>query len=52
MNIVIAGVVNISFPLSDQPILGEWKIFAEVQGYSYNTTFEIQKYGLLSFDKI
>ncbi|CAK8682027.1 unnamed protein product [Clavelina lepadiformis] len=47
---ICCGVVNISFPLSDQPILGEWKIFAEVQGYSYNTTFEIQKYVLPKFD--
>nr|CAB3233265.1 C3 and PZP-like alpha-2-macroglobulin domain-containing protein 8 [Phallusia mammillata] len=44
------GVVSFSFPLSDQPLLGKWKIFAEVQKHSYNTTFEIQKYVLPKFE--
>lgn len=39
------GVVNVSFPLSDQPVFGEWFVFAEVQGYTYNKSFEVQKYG-------
>lgn len=39
------GVVNVSFPLSDQPVFGEWLVFAEVQGYTYNKSFEVQKYG-------
>lgn len=34
-----------SFPLSDQPVFGEWLIFVEVQGYTYNKSFEVQKYG-------
>lgn len=36
-----------SFPLSDQPVFGEWFIFAEMQGYTYNKSFEVQKYGEL-----
>lgn len=39
------GVVNMSFPLSDQPVFGEWFVFVEVQGYTYNKSFEVQKYG-------
>lgn len=34
-----------SFPLSDQPVFGEWFVFVEVQGYTYNRSFEVQKYG-------
>ncbi len=40
-----AGIVNMSFPLSDQPVFGEWFIFVEVQGHTYNKSFEVQKYG-------
>lgn len=36
-----------SFPLSDQPVFGEWFIFAEMQGQTYNKSFEVQKYGKL-----
>lgn len=39
------GVVNMSFPLSDQPVFGEWFIFVEAQGHTYNVSFEVQKYG-------
>ena len=39
------GIINTSFPLSDQPMLGEWSVYAEVQGHTYNKTFEVQKYG-------
>jgi len=34
-----------SFPLSDQPVFGEWFIFVEEQGHTYNKSFEVQKYG-------
>lgn len=34
-----------TFPLSDQPVLGEWFIFVEMQGHVYNKSFEVQKYG-------
>lgn len=34
-----------SFPLSDQPVFGEWLIFVDVQGHTYNKSFEVQKYG-------
>ncbi|XP_039255837.2 C3 and PZP-like alpha-2-macroglobulin domain-containing protein 8 [Styela clava] len=44
------GTVNVSFPLSDQPLLGEWTVFAELQGNLYNTTFEVGKYVLPKFD--
>ena len=36
-----------TFPLSDQPVLGEWFIFVEMQGHVYNRSFEVQKYGKL-----
>ncbi|XP_072642950.1 C3 and PZP-like alpha-2-macroglobulin domain-containing protein 8 isoform X4 [Canis lupus baileyi] len=38
------GVANMTFPLSDQPVLGEWFIFVEMQGHVYNKSFEVQKY--------
>lgn len=41
------GVVNMSFPLSDQPVFGEWFVFVEVQGHTYNKSFEVQKYGMV-----
>ena len=36
-----------SFPLSDQPVFGEWFIFVEMQGHTYNKSFEVQKYSEL-----
>lgn len=39
------GVLNMSFPLSDQPVLGDWFVFVEVQGHTYNKSFDVQKYG-------
>ncbi|XP_075857344.1 C3 and PZP-like alpha-2-macroglobulin domain-containing protein 8 [Microcebus murinus] len=47
---VCCGVTNMSFPLSDQPVLGEWLIFVEVQGHVYNKSFEVQKYALPKFE--
>ncbi|KAJ1085590.1 hypothetical protein NDU88_005720 [Pleurodeles waltl] len=44
------GIVNMSFPLSDQPVFGEWFIFAEAQGQTYNKSFEVQKYVLPKFE--
>ncbi|XP_047387857.1 C3 and PZP-like alpha-2-macroglobulin domain-containing protein 8 [Sciurus carolinensis] len=44
------GVTNMSFPLSDQPVLGEWSIFVELQGHVYNKSFEVQKYVLPRFE--
>ncbi|MFT7798785.1 C3 and PZP-like alpha-2-macroglobulin domain-containing protein 8 [Arapaima gigas] len=46
------GIVNVSFPLSDQPLFGEWLIFAEMQGHIYNTSFEVQKYVMPKFELI
>uniref|UniRef100_A0A8C2TNW3 C3 and PZP-like alpha-2-macroglobulin domain-containing protein 8 n=1 Tax=Coturnix japonica TaxID=93934 RepID=A0A8C2TNW3_COTJA len=45
-----SGMVNMSFPLSDQPVFGEWLIFAEMQGHTYNKSFEVQKYVLPKFE--
>ncbi|XP_060089087.1 C3 and PZP-like alpha-2-macroglobulin domain-containing protein 8 [Heteronotia binoei] len=47
---VCCGVLNMSFPLSDQPVFGEWFIFAEMQGHTYNKSFEVQKYVLPKFE--
>uniref|UniRef100_A0A8C5EWZ4 C3 and PZP like alpha-2-macroglobulin domain containing 8 n=1 Tax=Gouania willdenowi TaxID=441366 RepID=A0A8C5EWZ4_GOUWI len=44
LNFVCCGVANMSFPLSDQPVFGEWLVFVEVQGHTYNKSFEVQKY--------
>uniref|UniRef100_A0A8B9UR96 C3 and PZP like alpha-2-macroglobulin domain containing 8 n=1 Tax=Anas zonorhyncha TaxID=75864 RepID=A0A8B9UR96_9AVES len=44
------GIVNMSFPLSDQPVFGEWLIFAEMHGHTYNKSFEVQKYVLPKFE--
>ncbi|XP_032170736.1 C3 and PZP-like alpha-2-macroglobulin domain-containing protein 8 isoform X4 [Mustela erminea] len=44
------GVANVTFPLSDQPVLGEWFIFVEMQGHVYNKSFEVQKYALPKFE--
>uniref|UniRef100_A0A3Q3KEX6 C3 and PZP like alpha-2-macroglobulin domain containing 8 n=1 Tax=Monopterus albus TaxID=43700 RepID=A0A3Q3KEX6_MONAL len=49
---VCCGVVNMSFPLSDQPVFGEWFIFVEVQGYTYNKSFEVQKYVMPKFELV
>ncbi|XP_067824744.1 C3 and PZP-like alpha-2-macroglobulin domain-containing protein 8 [Heptranchias perlo] len=47
---VCCGIVNMSFPLSDQPVFGEWLIFIDLQGHTYNKTFEVQKYVLPKFE--
>uniref|UniRef100_A0A8C0ZUM0 C3 and PZP-like alpha-2-macroglobulin domain-containing protein 8 n=1 Tax=Castor canadensis TaxID=51338 RepID=A0A8C0ZUM0_CASCN len=44
------GVTNMSFPLSDQPVLGEWFISVELQGHISNKSFEVQKYVLPKFE--
>uniref|UniRef100_A0A3Q2R289 C3 and PZP like alpha-2-macroglobulin domain containing 8 n=1 Tax=Fundulus heteroclitus TaxID=8078 RepID=A0A3Q2R289_FUNHE len=46
------GIVNMSFPLSDQPVFGEWFIFVEVQGQTYNKSFEVQKYVMPKFELV
>lgn len=49
---VCCGIVNMSFPLSDQPVFGEWLIFVEVQGHTYNKSFEVQKYVMPKFELV
>uniref|UniRef100_A0A3Q1HG02 Kazal-like domain-containing protein n=1 Tax=Anabas testudineus TaxID=64144 RepID=A0A3Q1HG02_ANATE len=49
---VCCGVVNMSFPLSDQPVFGEWFVFVEVQGHTYNKSFEVQKYVMPKFELV
>uniref|UniRef100_A0A8D2IGB4 C3 and PZP-like alpha-2-macroglobulin domain-containing protein 8 n=1 Tax=Urocitellus parryii TaxID=9999 RepID=A0A8D2IGB4_UROPR len=44
------GVTNVSFPLSDQPVLGQWSVLVETQGHLYNRSFEVQKYVLPRFE--
>ncbi|XP_043767013.1 C3 and PZP-like alpha-2-macroglobulin domain-containing protein 8 isoform X2 [Cervus elaphus] len=44
------GITNMTFPLSDQPVLGEWFVFVEMQGHVYNRSFEVQKYVLPKFE--
>ncbi|XP_058019201.1 C3 and PZP-like alpha-2-macroglobulin domain-containing protein 8 isoform X1 [Ahaetulla prasina] len=47
---ICCGILNLSFPLSDQPVFGEWFIFVEMQEYTYNKSFEVQKYVLPRFE--
>ncbi|XP_077993522.1 C3 and PZP-like alpha-2-macroglobulin domain-containing protein 8 [Glandiceps talaboti] len=49
---ICCGIVNMSFPISDQPVLGEWMVFVESGGITYNKTFEIQKYVLPKFEVV
>ncbi|XP_024134100.1 C3 and PZP-like alpha-2-macroglobulin domain-containing protein 8 isoform X2 [Oryzias melastigma] len=49
---VCCGLVNMSFPLSDQPVFGEWVVFVEVQGHTYNKSFEVQKYVMPKFELV
>uniref|UniRef100_A0A8C1XZL9 C3 and PZP like alpha-2-macroglobulin domain containing 8 n=1 Tax=Cyprinus carpio TaxID=7962 RepID=A0A8C1XZL9_CYPCA len=49
---VCCGIVNMSFPLSDQPVFGEWLVFVEMQGHTYNKSFEVQKYVMPRFELI
>ncbi|MGH0181753.1 UNVERIFIED_CONTAM: hypothetical protein FKN15_024401 [Acipenser sinensis] len=49
---ICCGIVNMSFPLSDQPVLGEWLVFVDMQGHTYNKSFEVQKYVLPKFELI
>ncbi|MXQ93470.1 hypothetical protein E5288_WYG021131 [Bos mutus] len=44
------GITNMTFPLSDQPVLGEWFVFVEMQGHVFNRSFEVQKYVLPKFE--
>ncbi|KAG8454856.1 hypothetical protein GDO86_001179 [Hymenochirus boettgeri] len=47
---ICCGIVNMSFPLSDQPLFGDWLIFAETQGHTFNKSFSVQKYVLPKFE--
>ncbi|XP_063146713.1 C3 and PZP-like alpha-2-macroglobulin domain-containing protein 8 [Candoia aspera] len=47
---ICCGILNMSFPLSDQPVFGEWLIFVEMQEHAYNKSFEVQKYVLPRFE--
>nr|XP_040039708.1 C3 and PZP-like alpha-2-macroglobulin domain-containing protein 8 [Gasterosteus aculeatus aculeatus] len=49
---ICCGVVNMSFPLSDQPVFGEWFIFVEEQGHTYNKSFQVQKYVMPKFELV
>ncbi|XP_052446900.1 C3 and PZP-like alpha-2-macroglobulin domain-containing protein 8 isoform X1 [Carassius gibelio] len=49
---VCCGIVNMSFPLSDQPVFGEWLVFVEMQGHTYNKSFDVQKYVMPRFELI
>ncbi|XP_051551444.1 C3 and PZP-like alpha-2-macroglobulin domain-containing protein 8 [Myxocyprinus asiaticus] len=49
---ICCGTVNMSFPLSDQPVFGEWFVFVEMQGHTYNKSFVVQKYVMPRFELI
>ncbi|KAG9486397.1 hypothetical protein GDO78_006660 [Eleutherodactylus coqui] len=52
LNPICCGIINMSFPLSDQPVFGEWLIFAETQGHVFNKSFAVQKYVLPKFELV
>uniref|UniRef100_S4RW87 C3 and PZP like alpha-2-macroglobulin domain containing 8 n=1 Tax=Petromyzon marinus TaxID=7757 RepID=S4RW87_PETMA len=47
---ICCGIMNVSFPISEQPIFGEWMIFVELHSHTYNKSFEVQKYVLPKFE--
>ncbi|XP_037530185.1 C3 and PZP-like alpha-2-macroglobulin domain-containing protein 8, partial [Nematolebias whitei] len=49
---VCCGIFNMSFPLSDQPVFGEWFVLVDVQGHTYNKSFEVQKYVMPKFELV
>lgn len=46
----IGGIVSLKFPLSSQPLLGDWKIEAEVEGEKGKLVFSVDKYVLPKFE--
>ncbi|RMX42642.1 hypothetical protein pdam_00010289 [Pocillopora damicornis] len=46
----IGGIVSLKFPLSSQPLLGDWKIEAEVKGEKGKLVFSVDKYVLPKFE--
>jgi hypothetical protein len=40
------GVSNFQFQLADEIVFGEWTIFAEVDGFVFNSTFVVDNYEL------
>ena len=46
----LPGIFSRNFPLTLEPVFGEWKIFAEIQGKLYNTTFTVKHYRPAQFE--
>ena len=46
---VTHGVISKEFPLSKQPVLGEWKVFAHIQSYSCNQSIVVEHYQVPKF---
>ena len=38
------GIISEKLQLAEEPVLGEWKIFAEIQNHLYNKSIHIQHY--------
>lgn len=46
----VGGIVSLKFPLSSQPLLGDWKIEAKVKGEKETLVFSVDKYVLPKFE--
>ena len=46
----LPGIFSRNFPLTLEPVFGEWRIFAEIQGKLYNTTFTVKHYRPAKFE--
>ena len=46
---VTSGVISKEYPLSKQPVLGKWQIFAQVQSYICNQTIYVEHYQIPKF---
>lgn len=44
------GIQQLEFPLSDEPVLGTWKISVSSQNETESTNFEVKEYVLPKFD--
>ncbi|KAM7438496.1 A-macroglobulin receptor [Porites harrisoni] len=44
------GIISLKFPLSSQPVLGDWKIEALFQGEKKTLVFKVDKYVLPKFE--
>ena len=47
--IVFVGMISLELPLSEEPVLGKWKIFADIEKEKKTQEFEVKEYGVYIF---